>query len=59
MRRYGTSPPPKVSVKRPPSYNTAGKAAKAYLHNNKVVIPRRKANPSRYSFVFIVILMCV
>jgi len=52
MRRYGTSPP-KVTVKRPPSFNTAGKAAKAYLHNNKFVIPaRKKTNPAKYDFLF-------
>ena len=42
MKRYGTSPPgARVVVKRPTSFNTANKAAKAYLQNNRVVIPKR------------------
>ncbi len=45
QRKYGKSPPPNITVKRPPSLNTANKAAKAYLQNNKVVIPRRKVPP--------------
>jgi len=49
QRKYGKSPPPNITVKRPPSLNTANKAAKAYLQNNKVVIPRRKVPPMNQS----------